>query len=699
MLIRRAFVIACLALLSLPAAASAAPEWVPASNFPVPAAAASIGGAQAQTLVRYQDGGIATLAFVQVASISPTLQTTLHIGTLAPGGSYSDQLAIPSSEGAIPVGVQIAVAPDGAAVAAWPELTGSNPATSPLRYRAAYRPAASSTWEAPFTIATDTTHEKEISPELTPAISANGTASVGVQHFASGESTGSNKRPNYRIDVTIHPPGGSWQAPVRLSPVAQSATGLALGFDASGDLTAAYTLRYVESSEESGDLYTVIVRRRPAASAEWGVEENINKPEIPWTASAAVLGENEAGDAVISYQYVRKSPVSLSTWAVTRQGPNGSWTAPAQLVSGSSSPLADDVSADGKAYVLYSFQGNSSAESCAGVVRAPVGGGFSAERCLSPTNEDVFEGSLAFLGNDAYFAWRSEVPGESKNTSIQGGRWGDASTLPDVAHNLDTPGLLYGGPTLVPDYQGSLVAFYENPSNDLRDAALDGGPPILLGASVPASATVGQPVSFAASYTDLWSGLGAGQPTWNFGDGSAAAAGAGATHTFSAPGTYTVTLSASDALGNATSSTYTVAVAAANTPVDTLPPAVKLTAPVCPKKLVKHRKACKLFLLSRAAWQTLTGQVSDPAPSSGIAGVQVAVYLTSGKRVEGLAGKRFRKTTKAKARTSFVAAKVTGAKWSLRLPKLKPGSYTILVRATDKAGHVSAPISKTIRLR
>jgi hypothetical protein len=41
---------------------------------------------------------------------------------------------------------------------------------------------------------------------------------------------------------------------------------------------------------------------------------------------------------------------------------------------------------------------------------------------------------------------------------------------------------------------------------------------------------------------------------------------------------------------------------------------------------------------------------------------------------------------------------VSGASWSLHLPKLKPGRYTILVRATDRAGHPSATVAKTVQL-
>jgi hypothetical protein len=42
---------------------------------------------------------------------------------------------------------------------------------------------------------------------------------------------------------------------------------------------------------------------------------------------------------------------------------------------------------------------------------------------------------------------------------------------------------------------------------------------------------------------------------------------------------------------------------------------------------------------------------------------------------------------------------VTGTRWALRLPKLKAGTYKILVRATDSSGHVSATISKIVQLQ
>ena len=157
---RRAALTVVFGLLLLPGTARAAPAWVAPFNFPVPASDTSVGGLQGQDQILYQNGGIATEAFVQVVSYPTPLQTVLHIGTMAPGGSYADQLTIASSEEAIPLGIQIAVAPNGAAVATWTELAGSNLEKSPERFRAAYRPAGSATWEAPFTLATETERER-----------------------------------------------------------------------------------------------------------------------------------------------------------------------------------------------------------------------------------------------------------------------------------------------------------------------------------------------------------------------------------------------------------------------------------------------------------------------------------------------------------------------------------------------------------
>jgi PKD repeat protein len=683
---------AALALLALPQAASASPGWVAPVNFPVPSIA--FNGADE---VRYQTGGIATEAFLQIESLAP-LRTTAHFGTVAPGGSYAEELTIPSTESSIPVEPQVAVAPDGAAVATWMELDGSNPETALFSYHAAYRPAGSNTWEAPVTIATDSERPANLPEEMAQAISEDGTAAVGIQRFA-GVSKGMHKAPDYLLEVATHVAGSSWQTPVRLSPTSESDKDLSLAFDGQGDLTAAYLQRFFEGASEGEDRDTVITDRRLESSGLWGPEENLTGSEVQWSADSLQLGENEDGDAVIAYQYVRASPDSLDAWAVTREGgADGTWSSPQQLVTkaASSVPMAAAVIPGYPvAYVLYNLQGESSGESCVGVALSTRS--YVTQTCLSPLGEEAGSGSIAFLGVAAYFGWSAAPPGEPLNQTIQSARWTNPTAPTEAAVDLDQPGQTYGSPTLVNDGLGDVVAFYSAPGGVLRAAAYDESGPILLDANVPSTATAGEPVSFSASYADLWSSLGAGQPTWSFGDGSSPAGGAQVTHTFATLGVYTVTLASTNVLGLATSTTYriTVTPATVKPPPPPVPPTVTLRTPACPKHLSK--RACTRFKTSRAAWQTLTGQVNDP--SSANATVQVAVYFTSGNRVEGLLGTRFRRTTRTAARMTFVTAKVTGGRWSLRLPSLRAGKYTILVRARDTAGHVSATISRTVQLR
>ena len=219
---RRAVLSIVVGLLLLPATASAAPDWVAPFNFPVPASDTSIGGLPSPNQILYQNGGIATEAFVQIVSYPAPFQTVLHIGTMAPGGSYADQLTIPSSEGAIPAGVQIAVAPSGAAVATWAELTGNELEKSPYRFRAAYRPAGSSTWEAPFTIATETEREKT-SPRLSRRRSAragrppSGSSALlmASRRAQTNAPTIASMSPCIRSEDRGRPPNGSAPWPSR----------------------------------------------------------------------------------------------------------------------------------------------------------------------------------------------------------------------------------------------------------------------------------------------------------------------------------------------------------------------------------------------------------------------------------------------------------------------------------------------------
>lgn len=278
----------CFGGTALPGATLASPGWSAPGDFPLPAKEPGSLG-QTGYQIAYQAGGTATIAYLEVLSLAP-LQTVLHAGVLPPGGTYSEQLRIASTAGSIPAEAKLAEAPSGAAVLQWSVLEGSEPENSPLAYLASYRAAGSGTWEAPTTVAADATRKKNISDTLVPAISTNGTAAAGVEHLDPSMLTG-----GYRADVAVHPPGGTWGAPTQISPANDSIENmsLALGFDASGDLTAVFRK---EPTKERDTLEAV---RRPASSGVWGSLED-------------VTGEDPTSDAYGPAP--RSTPVRRTSW-------------------------------------------------------------------------------------------------------------------------------------------------------------------------------------------------------------------------------------------------------------------------------------------------------------------------------------------------------------------------------------------------
>jgi hypothetical protein len=92
----------------------------------------------------------------------------------------------------------------------------------------------------------------------------------------------------------------------------------------------------------------------------------------------------------------------------------------------------------------------------------------------------------------------------------------------------------------------------------IQSAAFDAAPPTLT-ASVPPGGTARQAIGMAAAATDRLSPVGI---QWAFGDGGTAAGGA-VTHAFGSAGAFTVSVTATDGVGNATTTTRPVLVAAA----------------------------------------------------------------------------------------------------------------------------------------
>jgi PKD repeat protein len=164
------------------------------------------------------------------------------------------------------------------------------------------------------------------------------------------------------------------------------------------------------------------------------------------------------------------------------------------------------------------------------------------------------------------------------------------------------------------DDDGDAAVAFSAQTDAVGVSLRDGAGPQLRSLSVPDAAVAGQAASFSVAPVDVASAV--ASTTWDFGDGTPAASGPSAAHAYAAPGTYDVTVTASDTLGQPTTATRRVAVAAApSTPAPAAPPAA--APPIAaPKPLAKLKSATVIKLTAPAtscsSRRTLTLRFAAP---------------------------------------------------------------------------------------
>jgi hypothetical protein len=122
-------------------------------------------------------------------------------------------------------------------------------------------------------------------------------------------------------------------------------------------------------------------------------------------------------------------------------------------------------------------------------------------------------------------------------------------------------------PQVAVDPQGDAAVVWErfNGANGIVQAAgYDAAGPLLRSVAVPSSGSAGQSLPFSVSPLDVWSAV--ASTSWSFGDGTSAI-GSSVVHAYSAPGSYNVTLTSADLLGNASSTSGSVAISSSPPPL------------------------------------------------------------------------------------------------------------------------------------
>ena len=188
-----------------------------------------------------------------------------------------------------------------------------------------------------------------------------------------------------------------------------------------------------------------------------------------------------------------------------------------------------------------------------------AGGSFSAPAAITPVLESVgpIDTDLEMnAAGDAVVAWPGGTsiaqPVVKAAVRVGGGGFSAPAEVSAVS-----PDFLH--PEAAIDGVGNATVIWTRSDGANRIAQVagyDASPPQMRGLSIPATGTVGVPVSFSASPFDVWP---IASTSFTFGDGTGAP-GTSVSHAYSAPGTYQVTATAVDAGGTPASAGGAIAI-------------------------------------------------------------------------------------------------------------------------------------------
>jgi len=221
-----------------------------------------------------------------------------------------------------------------------------------------------------------------------------------------GSTVGCPAACSYILQAAVRPPGGSWGAPVTLSPELNWGTGgVTLAMDGAGDAIAAWVGFYADASH-----YAVL----PAASGTWGSAQTLST-YVQGDARNLSLAVSPNGSAIVAYATQHDA-----IWAVSGTL-SGGFSAPVFVGAGDygnhSAPKAavDDA---GQASLAWSESSGTRA-----ATRSPDGT-WSTPVTLAPQASSSVATAIDGAGNAI------AVFGSSYSWHLAGGSWGPATPLP-----------------------------------------------------------------------------------------------------------------------------------------------------------------------------------------------------------------------------------------------------------------------------
>jgi plastocyanin len=422
---------------------------------------------------------------------------------------------------------QVGIDSHGDAVALWETYTGFT-----FVVESSYRPAGGA-WQAPVVLSPE-----EIPGAAHPKLAVNGKGDA-IAVWDRGSAI------DAVTQAAFMPAGGTWQAPVDISPEGDSAFEPQVAFDGHGDALVLWY--HVASYAHYTYEYIVQSAFMPAGGA-WQAPVSVSALGL---AGGLQVRFDEQGNAAAIWDQWTNGFLSSRTVQAASMSAGGTWRPSVSIVGaedeldqpkGAGSPgIAVDGQGDAVAVWAWEFGDNIQAafRPAEGTWQAPVN--ISGEDASSP--------QVAFDGQgDALAAWDSSSGAVQAAFKPAGGAW---EAPVNIGHG--------GGPQIAFDGQGDALAAWAAESG-IQAVGYVGAGPRLNSLSVPTTGVVGQPVTFSVAPLDEWSVL--GETSWGFGDG-ASTIGTSVTHTYTAAGTYEVTLRSADTLGNVTTGVGEITIAPA----------------------------------------------------------------------------------------------------------------------------------------
>ncbi|MGH2973287.1 MAG: PKD domain-containing protein [Solirubrobacterales bacterium] len=447
------------------------------------------------------------------------------------GGDWSEPeiLSLPDEEGERS---QVTIDAAGTAIAVWitEESIGS------FVIRSAVRPPGGK-WSEP--------------EDVSDSISAAGSPRLAIDAASEAVAVWTAfDNPDVLVQGAVRSEDGEWSEPDDLSPAGQDVTPLEapdVAIDAAGTAIAVWKL------EGSNDLIQAAVRA--AGQEDWAAPDDLS--EAGQDTGEPAVAMNDAGEAVAVWTRLDGSDTVQG--AVRPAG--GAWADPDDLsVSGQDAGEPDvAIDEEGEAVAVWRRY-NGSDFIVQGAVR-PAGSAWADPDDLSVSGQDGSSPVVATnVAAGAVALWqRSDGTDLRVQATVRppGGDWPKPNTLSAAGEDA-------GFAEVALDAAGDAIAVFGRHGDDgpfVQATGYDFAGPRLSDLRIPASGTVGEPVTFGVSSFDVFPLA----TSWTFGDGGGAS-GNSVSHVYAAPGAFPVTVSSVDGGGNTSTQIGAIAIKPATEP-------------------------------------------------------------------------------------------------------------------------------------